>query len=213
MLFRLSRVAHMNGDDLPSLIAVLTGVAAVITAWASLTRARKEGKEDCQEKLKARAEAEEATMKYHALVMKDEAGAIPWLMLLSITLFMTSTIFGAIAIGNAMEAPHGPPGPQGTQGEPGAKGEQGPQGGVGPQGERGVAGNSVVGPSGPIGDTGVAGPVGGTGPPGANGLPGDPGPEGRPGPTCPPGFVPTQISVHQRLPIDQDLAVIVCAVP
>ena len=28
--------------------------------------------------------------------------------------------------------------------------------------------------------------------------------------TCPPGFILLEVSVHQRLPIDQDLAIIVC---
>ena len=41
---------------------------------------------------------------------------------------------------------------------------------------------------------------------------GPPGEQGDPGPFCPPGYVLAEVQLHQRSPIDQDLAVVVCVV-
>ena len=50
--------------------AVLTGVAAVGTAWAAVLRARRTGATQCEEELsKARAEAEAANAEVHRLHM------------------------------------------------------------------------------------------------------------------------------------------------
>jgi hypothetical protein len=96
----------------------------------------------------------------------------------------------------------------------------GPQGPTGPPGPPGPPGSSVVGPIGPQGPPGLPGA---SGPPGASvegprghqgptGPPGPPGPQGRSGTdVCPPGFTAQQITVHQRVPVDGDRVIYVCA--
>src|SRR3954469_18033276 len=128
-------MASMESDVVEaSLIAILTGASAIITAYASLVRAKKQGNAECREHLKqARAEAEEATTKLHELVMKEQHGGIDLLMLLSVVLFSAAAIFTGIAISDGLVT-KGPPGPQGKQGVPGAKGKQGPQGIIGQPG-------------------------------------------------------------------------------
>jgi hypothetical protein len=51
--------------------ALLTGVAGIITAWASLVRARHEGDHQCEERLReARAEAEQYAQRLHTERMR-----------------------------------------------------------------------------------------------------------------------------------------------
>jgi hypothetical protein len=53
------------------LAAVLTGIAGIITAYASVVKARKEGSENCEDHLRqARAEAEEYTTEVHQWRMR-----------------------------------------------------------------------------------------------------------------------------------------------
>ena len=94
----------------------------------------------------------------------------------------------------------------------------GPQGPAGPQGPPGPPGSSVTGPAGPQGPQGLPGspgPAGDSveGPRGHQGPPGPPGPPGSKGIdfTCPAGFTIQQITVHQRVPVDGDRVVYVCA--
>jgi Collagen triple helix repeat (20 copies) len=82
----------------------------------------------------------------------------------------------------------------------------GPAGPVGPQGARG-----------PRGEAGSVGPTGPQGPPGPTGATGPPGPTVTvtvtASPTtlaCPPGYHHEEVSVHQREPVDTDLAITVC---
>ena len=97
----------------------------------------------------------------------------------------------------------------------------GPQGQTGPQGPPGPPGSSVTGPVGPQGPQGLPGA---SGPPGASvegprGHQGPTGPQGPPGPqglagttfTCPAGFSLQTITVHQRVPVDGDRVVYLCA--
>lgn len=108
--------------------------------------------------------------------------------------------------------PMGPIGPQGIQGPAGADGQPGTDGADGANGAAGEPG--PVGPIGPQGESGPAGPAGEPGASGAAGAPGSTGATGPPGESasaCPPGFELTQISVHQREPIDTDRLVTLCA--
>ena len=131
----------------------------------------------------------------------------------------------------------GQPGPHGDQGNVGPPGVQGEPGGPGPAGPAGPPGlPGQPGPSGAPGEPGEDGKKGKTGQPGPAGEPGKHGPAaarasqvhrdpaahrvqlGAPAPTptdpadvfCPPGFTFSEIEVHQRAPVDQDLAVWVC---
>jgi len=198
--------------DAAVVTALCTGVGGIIASYAALVRARRRGNKDCEEQLSAtRAEAERLAAELHEHRMR---GAIPWLLLLGISLFATSAFFGAIALGRHHTGPPGPPGPQGvpgksiqgppgstTVGVPGDIGPQGPPGRsvVGATGATGAASN-VPGPVGATGATGAASNVPGPqgvpgksiqGPPGPAGaasqVPGPPGPRGQPGPTCPTG--------------------------
>jgi hypothetical protein len=228
--------------DGPLIASIISGLSGVIMAYAALVTARRHGNDKCEQALKeARAEAEAATIELHRMRMTGQAGKIPLstaLLIGSVSLFVTATIFGSMAISNSHDKAKvpGPKGEQGAPGKPGEKAEQGPQGipGVPGQegliGEQGPPGNSVSGPAGPSGPAGVSGsnglpgangatgatgnegpqgPQGPEGPQGDNGLPGIPGP---PGPTCPDGFVLAEVAIHQRLPLDQDLDVSVCVV-
>lgn len=50
--------------------AILTGTAAVMTAWAAVRRAKAEGSEQCNRELReARAEAEATALQLHHLRM------------------------------------------------------------------------------------------------------------------------------------------------
>ena len=206
----------MTLNDGAIIIAILSGVSGIIMAWAALVRARRHGNKRCEEALSlARYEAEEAKLNLHNERMRGYCGAIDILMLFSVCLFSISSISGGVAIGSYLEE-KGATGAQGEQGVQGKDGEQGPQGIQGPPG------NSITGPSGPAGPAGLPGPSGvpgSSGPSGISGNTGSPGvagPQGVPGPTgppCPAGFVPTQVGVHQRVPVDQDLTVVVCALP
>lgn len=54
-----------------SIIALVSGVAGIITAWAAVIRAKGEGSKQCEEKLAAaRKEAEEATAELHRIRMQ-----------------------------------------------------------------------------------------------------------------------------------------------
>jgi hypothetical protein len=105
-----------------------------------------------------------------------------------------------VTIQTLIPGPQGPTGPQGPPGPPGSSvtGPIGPQGPQGLPGSPGPAGDSVEGPR---GRQGPAGP------------PGPPGPEGRAGIdfACPAGFTPQVITIHQRVPVDGDRVIYVCA--
>jgi hypothetical protein len=178
-----------------AIAAVFTGIAGIITAWAALVRARRDGNRQCEEALAAaRADAEDAHAELHALRMRDR-GAVDWLMALAVVLFVSATAFGVMALDR--EGPPGPAGPPGGDGQPGEPGEPGPpgvgtpgpRGGTGPAGERGPAGSSAPG---------VAGEPGPAGPRGEPGQPGERGARGVPGPTCPAGFELNQVELRTR---------------
>lgn len=51
---------------------ILTGIAAIITAWAAVVKAKREGHDECHEELRAaRAEAEQLATELHAERMRD----------------------------------------------------------------------------------------------------------------------------------------------
>jgi len=133
--------------DAAVVTALCTGVGGIIASYAALVRARRRGNKDCEEQLSAtRAEAERLAAELHEHRMR---GAIPWLLLLGISLFATSAFFGAIALGRHHTGPPGPPGPQGVPG----KSIQGPPGPAG-------AASQVPGPPGPRGQPGPTCPTG-----------------------------------------------------
>lgn len=174
----------------------------MITAWAAVVRAKKQGNKQCQEDLAAcRAEAEAAQARLHRLRMAhpeddDETGDVSSTLLLVLAgLFVVlSVVFGLLASPNkAASSPGqtgqtGPPGPPGKTGPPGAPGKTGPQGPVGKTITSVVT--HVVTPvqtSTQGGSTGATGSTGSTGGPGAAGQPGAAGTSGGVGPAGPPG--------------------------
>jgi hypothetical protein len=178
-----------------AIAAVFTGIAGIITAWAALVRARRDGNRACEEALaEARQDAETAHAELHALKMRDR-GAVDWLMALAVVLFVSATAFGVMALDR--EGPPGPAGPPGGDGEPGQPGEPGPPG-VGTPGPRGGTGER--GPAGPAGSStpGAAGEPGPAGPRGEPGQPGERGARGVPGPTCPAGTALNEVELRTR---------------
>lgn len=181
-----------------AIAAVCTGIAGIITAWAALVRARRDGNRACEEALaEARQDAEVAHAELHALRMRDR-GAVDWLMALAVVLFVSATAFGVMALDR--EGPAGPPGPAGPRGGTGEQGEPGSPG-VGLPGPRGAAGEP--GPAGQPGTStpgaaGGPGPAGPRGEPGANGQPGERGARGVPGPTCPTGTALNEVELRTR---------------
>ena len=193
--------------------ALLTGIAAIITAWAAILRAKDKGSKDCEDRLAAaRGEAETAQAALHRLriahpeVIDDgDAGQIsPTLLLLLTGLFVTASVIFAVIAGHNRAQIHTIPGPEGPPGSTGPMGPTGPPGSTGQSGKTAVvtvpaavpvtvAGQGPQGPPGPTGNQGTPGPVGPQGPSGAQGvqgiqgLRGEVGATGKPGPTCPPG--------------------------
>lgn len=219
-----------------ALAALLTGIAGVLTAWAAVVRARKQGNEHCERELReARAEGERYASELHALRMRDDRGAGGVLFVLAVTLFVACVLFTALSINNEQRGEQGPAGEPGPPGEPGRDGVDGEPGadGVsnvpGPPGSSvpGPPGSSIVGPPGSTGATGQRGATGergatgaaGVGVPGAQGpagasvqgppgLPGATGQRGAPGPTCPEGWVSEVLEV--RVKAGGDRTVIAC---
>ena len=206
--------------------ALLTGIAAVITAWAAIVRAKDKGSKDCEESLAAaRGEAETAQAALHRLriahpeVLDDDAGVIgPGLLFAVTVVLVAASLVFAVAAGHNRAQIHLVPGPEGPPGSSGPMGPQGPQGSTGNPGNPGktavvtVPGTTPVtvagqGPQGPPGPTGNQGSPGPTGPQGASGvqgvqgiqgLRGEIGATGRPGPTCPPGSSLQQLQVSLK---------------
>jgi len=204
--------------------AVLSGIAAVISAYVAFRKNRSEGDKDCHEQLKLmRREAEQTQAQLHRLRMQhpelidDDGRASLWL-LLSLSAFVLCIMLALVA-GADSTGPPGPPGPPGLPGPAGARGETGPPGSsttgdVGPAGPRGPAGSTTTGStsSGAAGSTGQTGQTGPAGSPGSSivgpaGPPGPPGPAGAsivgpPGPagtmTCPPGTTLQTIVVKSK---------------
>lgn len=208
--------------DAAVIAAVCTGIGGIITSYAALVHARHEGTKECEEHLRAaREEAEQATAELHALRLGDD-GAIDWLWLLAVAMFLAAIVFGAIAFSSESTGPPGPQGPQGEQGPAGANGSgsQGKQGvpgapgqpgsttqtpssslGAGAPGAQGAAGASVVGPPGPPGPAGesIVGPAGPAGESvvGPKGATGAVGATGEQGPRGTPGpTCPTGSQLH-----------------
>ena len=60
-----------TSDWIVVLSAILAGIGGIVSAWAALTRARKEGDEECERKLKAlRAESEQMADELHQARMR-----------------------------------------------------------------------------------------------------------------------------------------------
>jgi len=178
-----------------AIAAVCTGVAGIITAWAALVRARRDGNRACEEALaEARQDAEVAHAELHALRMRDR-GAVDWLMVLAVVLFVSATAFGVMALDR--EGPAGPPGPAGPRGGAGEQGEPGspgiglpgPRGGTGEPGPPGQPGQSAPGATGEPGPAGPRGEPGQTGERGARGVP---------GPTCPASTSLVEVELRTR---------------
>ena len=213
----------MNAEVLAGLGAIITAIAGVLTAWAAVVRARKEGAAGCEERLHAaRAEAEKYTDEVHRWRMTypdglHDSGLASVLLLVSMCCFAVSAALGVVSVlashDQGAQGPPGPPGERGPRGVPGARGPAGadsqvpgPPGRDGSDGAPGRDGASIVGPQGAQGVPGssIVGPRGETGAAGRDStVPGPAGPagaQGEPGPLCPAGFTPTTIDVHQRNP-------------
>jgi Collagen triple helix repeat (20 copies) len=191
--------------------AILTGIAAVVTAWAAVVRAKDKGRKDCEAQLTAsRDEAEAAQAALHRIrmihpeVMGDEGEISPTLLLgLSAVFITAAVIFGLLAA--PTKVVHGPPGPIGKTGPAGPTGPTGGTGATGKAGKTAVATTPVTvagqGPPGPAGPTGPAGPQGQAGVQGVQGLQGlrgAVGATGKPGPTCPPSSSLQQVQVSLK---------------
>jgi len=191
--------------------AILAGIAAIITAWAAVVRAKKRGSKECEENLAAaRAEAEQAHAELHRLKM--ESGEVDWLLILAAVFTALALILAAISgRTHAGAGPPGPPGKNGKNGAPGppgssVKGDKGDTGApgstvvqlgngnatktppvTGATGATGAAGSSSTGAPGAPGANGATGAAGESivGPPGPAGKDGESivGPRGPPGPT------------------------------
>ena len=183
-----------NGDG-ALIAACCTGVAAIITAWAAIIRAKHTGDQRCQEELAAaRQEAEETQAKLHHIRMThpevieddDEKGAISANALLFIAIFfVVASILFALLAGHQRTAQGqtGGTGPPGATGPAGPKGAQGPKGEKGDTGARGPLGETVSNlvtpgvlgatrPGSGSGTTGATGAVGATGSTGSTGSTG-----------------------------------------
>lgn len=168
---------------------MLTGVAAVITAWAAVLRAKHQGRADCEEQLgAARAEAEKDRAELHRLRMEHDAGGVPagFLFVVAAVFVAAAVTFGIIS---GTDTATGPPGPPGI---PGPAGSVGPTGSSGPQGPVGATGTGTAGAPGPAGDNGAPGAIGQSGQPGEPGEPGAAGKAGAPGPQGADGSVGPQ---------------------
>ena len=204
--------------------AILTGIAAVLTAWAAVVRAKHQGAEDCEQKLATvRDEAEAARAELHRWRMEDGAIRAGVLFGFAVVLLAAALALALLA-GDQQSTPaatvtgppgaSGPVGPEGPSGPPGPAGKPGAQGRTGDTGRAGL--NGAPGPAGLAGQAGLDGLPGGNGQPGKTGQPGQPGatgqtgakgapgatgrvgPRGPSGPTCPAGFTGQTLQVLNR---------------
>jgi hypothetical protein len=182
--------------------AVLTGIAAILTAWAAVVRAKKQGSAECHDELSdARAEGEAARAELHRIRMEHpEVGAVAaGLLLVLAAIFVVATVLLSLWAGHTAPTrgdpgPAGPPGSTGPAGPPGSTvtitvpassgtGVSGAQGATGAAGASGSGEQGPPGPAGPPGPTGATGAPGGPtpGPQGATGAQGATGPQGATG--------------------------------
>lgn len=206
--------------------ASLTGLAGIITAWAAIIRAKKQGTAECEKELaEARGEAETLAQQLHEIKMSHpDWGAIKAdaLMIMALVFITTSVLLFTLAgysKATGKQGPPGipgPPGSNGKQGPPGSNGSTGSTGAKGSKGDKGDKGapatnqsitgsNGATGSNGKQGPQGIPGPKGNTGPPGPQGNTGPPGSNGAPGPAgkagsfaCPAGSSLRELSIKTK---------------